>query len=205
MIIKIYPLSSIIGLCLLFIGCEEPQSSKEPFPITDVNFDYLQGSNKLFVSAMVNNTYMNTSLDSVEVLWKGVDQQNTSDTLKLFDDGTLNAENKNIVVIGGGDTGSDCIGTSIRQGALSVTQLEIMPEPPQKEEKLLTWPNWPLIMRTSSSQEEGAEREFAVMTTRFEGVDGKLRNLHCVKVDKDFNQITGTEFILKCDLCVLEG
>jgi len=88
MTIKIYPLSSIIGLCLLFIGCEEPQSSKEPFPITDVNFDYLQGSNKLFVSAMVNNTYMNTSLDSVEVLWKGVDQQNTSDTLKLFDDGT---------------------------------------------------------------------------------------------------------------------
>ena len=86
----------------------------------DVNFNYLQGSNKLFVSAMVNNTYMNTSLDSVEVLWKGIDQQNTNDTLKLFDDGTLNAEGKNIVVIGGGDTAMDCVRTSVRQNAKSV-------------------------------------------------------------------------------------
>ena len=68
------------------------------------------------------------------------------------------ATGKHVVVIGGGDTGSDCIGTSIRQGALSVTQLEIMPEPPTKEDKLMTWPNWPLKMRTSSSQEEGANR-----------------------------------------------
>ena len=107
------------------------------------------------------------------------------------------------MVIGGGDTGSDCIGTSIRQGAISVTQLEIMAEPPEKEEKLVTWPNWPLILRTSSSQEEGAEREFAVMTNRFEGENGKVKSLHCVKVDKEFNPITGTEFILKCDLVLL--
>ena len=77
------------------------------------------------------------------------------------------AGGKHVVVIGGGDTGSDCIGTSIRQGALKVTQLEIMPMPPKVEDKLLTWPNWPLKLRTSSSHEEGAERDFAVTTVAF--------------------------------------
>ena len=77
----------------------------------------------------------------------------------------ITVDGRHVVVIGGGDTGSDCIGTSIRQGALSVTQLEIMPAPPEREDKLLTWPNWPLKMRTSSSQEEGADREFSVLTT----------------------------------------
>ena len=74
------------------------------------------------------------------------------------------ANGKHVVVIGGGDTGSDCIGTSFRQGALSVTNFEIMPQPPLHENKMLTWPNWPLKLRTSSSHEEGAERDFAVMT-----------------------------------------
>ncbi len=85
-------------------------------------------------------------------------------------------------MIGGGDTGSDCIGTSVRQGALSVTQLEIMPQPPEKENKLLTWPNWPLKLRTSSSHQEGAERQFAVSTVRFEG-DGKgnVKKLICAQ------------------------
>ena len=80
-------------------------------------------------------------------------------------------------MIGGGDTGSDCIGTSIRQGALKVTQLEILPIPPKHEDKLLTWPNWPLKLRTSSSHEEGAEREFAVMTTAFQGENGAVSGL----------------------------
>ena len=106
-------------------------------------------------------------------------------------------------MIGGGDTGSDCIGTSIRQGALSVTQLEIMPTPPEKEDKLLTWPNWPLKMRTSSSQEEGAERGFSVMTQHFEGEDGHVKKLHCIKVDDKFQPIEGTEFSLKADLVLL--
>ena len=88
------------------------------------------------------------------------------------------ATSKNVVVIGGGDTGSDCIGTSIRQGAISVTQLEIMPEPPEKEDKLSTWPNWPLKLRTSSSQEEGANREFSVMTQSFEGDANGLSLIH---------------------------
>ena len=113
------------------------------------------------------------------------------------------AHGKHVVVIGGGDTGSDCIGTSIRQGALSVTQLEIMPEPPGKENKLLTWPDWPLKMRTSSSQEEGANRDFAVNTTRIQGEDGVVTAIECVRVDDKFKAIAGTEFPIKADLVLL--
>ena len=113
------------------------------------------------------------------------------------------AGGKHVVVIGGGDTGSDCIGTSIRQGALSVTQLEIMPEPPAREDKLLTWPNWPLKMRTSSSQEEGALRDFAVNTTHLSGENGQVKTLHCVKVDDKFKAIPGSEFDLRADLVLL--
>ena len=113
------------------------------------------------------------------------------------------AAGKHVVVIGGGDTGSDCIGTSIRQGALSVTQLEIMPLPPEKENKMMTWPNWPMKMRTSSSQEEGAEREFSVLTQKFEEIDGHVSKLHCIKVDDKFQPIEGTEFELKADLVLL--
>src|SRR6476646_258103 len=103
------------------------------------------------------------------------------------------AGGKHVVVIGGGDTGSDCIGTSFRQGALSVTQLEIMPAPPEHENKGLTWPNWPLKMRTSSSQAEGAKREYAVLTQRFSGESGKVAKLHCVQVDDKFKPIAGSE------------
>ena len=113
------------------------------------------------------------------------------------------ANGKHVVVIGGGDTGSDCIGTSIRQGALSVTQIEIMPQPPEKENKLLTWPNWPMKMRTSSSHEEGAERDFAVNTVSFEGEDGAVKMLNCVHVDGQFKPIPGTEFQLKAELVLL--
>ena len=113
------------------------------------------------------------------------------------------AANKHVIVIGGGDTGSDCIGTSIRQGALSVTQLEIMPTPPDKENKLLTWPNWPLKMRTSSSQEEGADREFSVLTQKFQGSNGEIDSLRCVRVNEKFEPIKGTEFNLKADLVLL--
>ena len=113
------------------------------------------------------------------------------------------ANGKHVVVIGGGDTGSDCIGTSVRQGALSVTQIEIMPKPPTKENKLLTWPNWPMKMRTSSSQEEGAERDFAVNTVSFEGEDGVVTKLNCVRVDEKFQPIPGTEFSIPADLVLL--
>ena len=113
------------------------------------------------------------------------------------------ASGKHVVVIGGGDTGSDCIGTSVRQGALSVTQLEIMPQPPVKENKLLSWPDWPLKLRTSSSHEEGAERDFAVNSVECVGEDGHITALKCVRVDNKFQPIPGTEFDLKADRVLL--
>jgi glutamate synthase (NADPH) small chain len=113
------------------------------------------------------------------------------------------ATGKRVVVIGGGDTGSDCIGTSFRQGALSVTNFEIMPQPPERENKMLTWPDWPLKLRTSSSHEEGVERDFAVLTTKFSGANGEVKKLHCVRVDAKIKPIPGTEFEIDADLVLL--
>ena len=107
---------------------------------------------------------------------------------------------------GGGDTGSDCVGTSNRQGAASVTQLEVMPRPPEREDKALTWPDWPLKLRTSSSHEEGAERDFAVLTKKAVGTNGKLTGLECVRVVFDKGQmkeVDGSKFELKADLVLL--
>jgi glutamate synthase (NADPH/NADH) small chain len=121
-----------------------------------------------------------------------------------------------VVVIGGGDTGSDCIGTSNRHGALSVTQLEIMPQPPLKENKALVWPDWPLKLRVSSSQEEGCDRDFAVQTRRAigseeGGKDGKITGLECVRVDwklgdggkMNLVEAPGSALTLKADLVLL--
>ncbi|WP_137043609.1 glutamate synthase subunit beta [Pseudolabrys sp. FHR47] len=113
------------------------------------------------------------------------------------------ATGKKVVVIGGGDTGSDCIGTSIRQGAVSVTNFEIMPAPPEKENKDLTWPNWPLKMRTSSSHLEGAKRDFAVGTLKFSGENGQVKKLHCAHLDAQFKPVAGTEFEIEADLVLL--
>jgi len=142
-------------------------------------------------------------LDGVHFAMEFLPQQNRRISQEQFVAEPILAGGKHVVVIGGGDTGSDCIGTSIRQGALSVTQLEIMPTPPDREDTLLTWPNWPLKMRTSSSQEEGAEREFSVMTQHFEGVDGRVKELHCVRVDEKFQPVAGSEFVLRADLALL--
>ena len=122
--------------------------------------------------------------------------------------GTISAKGKHVIVIGGGDTGSDCIGTSNRHGAASVTQLEIMPQPPARENKALTWPDWPLKLRTSSSQEEGCERDFAVATKRFIGKDGKVTAIECVRLEwvagddgrQQMREVAGSEFTLKADL-----
>ncbi|HUM94599.1 MAG TPA: glutamate synthase subunit beta [Candidatus Competibacter sp.] len=120
------------------------------------------------------------------------------------------ATDKQVVVIGGGDTGSDCVGTSIRQGARSVTQLEIMPKPPLHENKLLTWPDWPLKLRTSSSHEEGCERDWAVATKQFFGRDGRVRAIQIVRLEwKAQNgrqimvEVPGSEFEIEADLVLL--
>src|SRR3954463_7135102 len=111
------------------------------------------------------------------------------------------ADGKHVVVIGGGDTASDCVGTAFRQGALSVTQLDIRPKPPEREDKLTVWPYWPTKMRTSSSQAEGAEREFQAATLRLEGnKKWKLTGVVCARVDAKRQPIAGTEFVLPADL-----
>jgi glutamate synthase (NADPH/NADH) small chain len=130
---------------------------------------------------------------------------------KVAPNGTINALGKHVVVIGGGDTGSDCIGTSFRQGAASVTQLEILPQPPLHENKALTWPNWPMKLRTSSSQEEGAEREFSVLTTGFVGENGQVTALQCARSElvegpddrMVIQPVAGSEFEIKADLVLL--
>jgi len=110
------------------------------------------------------------------------------------------ASGKNVVVIGGGDTGSDCIGTSFRQGALQVTQLEILPIPPLKENKDQVWPYWPTKFRTSSSQAEGAEREYSAVTLAIVGDEGQATHVKCARVDNKMTPIPGTEFLVKADL-----
>jgi glutamate synthase (NADPH/NADH) small chain len=113
------------------------------------------------------------------------------------------AAGRHVVVIGGGDTGSDCIGTSIRQGALSVLNFEIMPKPPEHENKAMTWPNWPLKLRTSTSHQEGAARDFAVVTTEFIGENGAVKRLRCARCDAQFKPIPGSEFEVQADLVLL--
>jgi glutamate synthase (NADPH/NADH) small chain len=131
-------------------------------------------------------------------------QQNrrNSGELTLPDEEIL-ATGKHVVVIGGGDTGSDCIGTSWRQKAKSVTQFEILPKPPRKEDKGTTWPEWPLKMRTSSSQEEGGDRDWSVATEAFSGDNGKVRVLHGVRLTPRLERIEGTEFEIDADLVLL--
>jgi glutamate synthase (NADPH) small chain len=110
---------------------------------------------------------------------------------------------KHVVVVGGGDTASDCIGTSFRQGAVEVTQMDIRPEPPEREDKMTIWPYWATKMRTSSSQAEGARREFAAATLEFVGKAGRLTGVKCARVDERRRPIAGTEFILRADLAFL--
>ncbi|HKD58060.1 MAG TPA: FAD-dependent oxidoreductase, partial [Hyphomicrobiaceae bacterium] len=112
----------------------------------------------------------------------------------------ISAQDRHVIVIGGGDTGSDCIGTSFRQGAKSVTQLEIMPTPPDKENKALSWPHWPLKLRISSSQAEGAKVEYSISTTGFAGRNGKVEKLLYTRVDKALKPVPGSEGELPAEL-----
>jgi glutamate synthase (NADPH/NADH) small chain len=128
------------------------------------------------------------------------------DEMRAAPRGTITATGKHVIVIGGGDTGSDCVGTSNRQGAASVTQIEIMPKPPKKEDKTFSWPDWPMKLRTSSSHLEGCERDWAILTKRVVGTNGNVEGLECVRlewVDGQMQEIAGSEFTLKADLILL--
>jgi glutamate synthase (NADPH/NADH) small chain len=130
---------------------------------------------------------------------------------KVADEGAILATGRNVLVIGGGDTGSDCIGTSNRQRARSVTQIEIMPMPPEHEDKPLVWPNWPMKLRTSSSHEEGARRDFAVLTKGFTGKDGHVTGLDAVRADwlpgddgrLQLRDVPNSQFHIKAELVLL--
>jgi glutamate synthase (NADPH/NADH) small chain len=127
---------------------------------------------------------------------------NAGDKLK----GQITAAGKHVIVIGGGDTGSDCVGTSNRHGAKSVTQFELLPQPPEVEDRPLTWPYWPIKLRTSSSHEEGCEREFAIATKEFIGEKGKLTGVKTVRLQWQGGKMTeveGSEQVLKADLAFL--
>jgi glutamate synthase (NADPH/NADH) small chain len=118
----------------------------------------------------------------------------------------INAKGKHVVVIGGGDTGSDCVGTSNRHGAASVTQIEVMPRAPDQENRPLTWPNWPNKLRTSSSHDEGCQRDWAIATKEFTGNNGKLTGIKAVRVefkDGKMSEVPGSEFEMKADLVFL--
>jgi glutamate synthase (NADPH/NADH) small chain len=149
-------------------------------------------------------------LDGIHFAMEFLPQQNkvnAGDKVK----GQLRADGKNVIVIGGGDTGSDCVGTSTRHGAVSVTQFEVMPEPPEKENKAMVWPYWPMKLRTSSSHDESAEkgllqREFAISTKSFIGEKGKLTGLKTVHVefkDGKMVEVPGTEKEYKADMVLL--
>ncbi|TFZ07317.1 glutamate synthase subunit beta [Ramlibacter henchirensis] len=144
-------------------------------------------------------------LDGIHFAMEFLPQQNkviAGDKVK----GQIRADGKHVIVIGGGDTGSDCVGTSNRHGAASVVQFELMPQPPEEENKPLTWPYWPYKLRTSSSHEEGCEREFATATKEFMGEKGKVTGLRTVQVefkDGKFVEMPGTEKEYKADLVLL--
>lgn len=149
-------------------------------------------------------------LPGVRLAMEFLTQQNKrnagDDETRAAPRGSLTATGKHVIVIGGGDTGSDCVGTSNRQGAASVSQIEIMPQPPEKENKLLTWPDWPMKLRTSSSHEEGVERDWAVLTKEVVSEDGKVTGLKCVRADWSEGKLAempDSEFTLKADLILL--
>ena len=156
-----------------------------------------------------------SELSGVRFAMEYLTQQNKrnagDDEIRAAPRGSLNAKGKHVVVIGGGDTGSDCVGTANRQGAASVTQLELMPRPPEMEDKQLVWPDWPLRLRTSSSHLEGCDRDWSVLTKRAVGENGVIEALECIRVEwRPDNQgrhqmveIEGSEFRLKADLVFL--
>jgi len=150
--------------------------------------------------------------DGVHFAMEFLSQQNDRiASVEVPDDVSIMATDKHVIVIGGGDTGSDCVGTSIRHGAKTVTQLELMPQPPERENKALTWPDWPMKLRTSSSHEEGCERDWSVGTKTFSGANNKVTGLNGIRLEwmagedgrMEMQEVNGSEFELKADLVLL--
>lgn len=177
----------------------------------DITFEQLRAEFSAICVAIGSKVPRDLSVDGREL--KGIhyamdflEQQNRRVSGAATEGEPITAQGKHVVVIGGGDTGSDCIGTSHRQGALSVTNLEIMPKPPESRAESTPWPMWPLMLRTSSSHEEGGTREYAVMTDRFSGSDGRVAKLHGVRVafkDGKPSRVADSEFEINAELVLL--
>ncbi len=154
-------------------------------------------------------------LDGIHYAMDFLTQQNKrgagDDEAVAAPDGAISAKGKHVIVVGGGDTGSDCIGTSARHGAASITQIEIMPKPPVKEDKAMVWPDWPTKLRSSHAHDEGVERDWAVLTKHAVGVDGRVVALDCVRAEWErtpdgrmiMQEVAGSTFRLKADLVLL--
>ena len=156
----------------------------------------------------------NRALDGIHFAMDFLAQQNKRDAgdaeAVAAPSGTISAKGKHVVVIGGGDTGADCIGTSARQGAASITQIEILPKPPERENKGITWPDWPNRLRSSPAHDEGCTRDWSVLTRNASGSNGKVEALECVRVEwvvadgrMQMKEVAGSEFTLKADLVLL--
>ncbi|HZB93955.1 MAG TPA: glutamate synthase subunit beta [Stellaceae bacterium] len=150
------------------------------------------------------------ALDGIHFAMEFLTQQNRRVAGEKVEGEAILATGRDVLVIGGGDTGSDCIGTSNRHKARSVSQLEILPLPPKHEPKLTTWPDWPMKLRTSSSQEEGCERDFAVATKGFLGAEGRVSGVEAVRVEwvgeggrMAMREVPGSQFVIKTDLVLL--
>jgi glutamate synthase (NADPH/NADH) small chain len=151
-------------------------------------------------------------LDGIHFAMEFLTQQNRRGSGKPVKKREITAKGKNVVILGGGDTGSDCHGTSIRQGAEQVWSLELLPKPPEGFNPSTPWPNWPLVLRASSSHEEGGERDWSIMTKRFGGENGRVTKLHAVRLEwggpgkngrREMQEVPGGEFEIECDLVLL--
>jgi glutamate synthase (NADPH/NADH) small chain len=146
-------------------------------------------------------------LEGVVLAMRYLERQNRVVAGELASAGELDARGRHVVILGGGDTGSDCVGTAHRQGAASVRSIELVPAPPETRAVDNPWPRWPLVFRTSSSHKEGGEREFAIMTTRLEAEAGRVRRLHAVRVDPSAGgapvPVPGGELVFDADLVVV--
>jgi len=150
-------------------------------------------------------------LEGIHFAMQFLIQQNRRVSNKAVAEKEITATGKNVIILGGGDTGSDCHGTSIRQGAKQVWSLELLPKPPDGHNERTPWPLWPVILRTSSSHEEGGKRDWSILTKEFTGEDGKVKGLKCVRIEWEadaagrmqMKEIPGTEFELKCELVLL--
>ncbi|MCX5758964.1 MAG: glutamate synthase subunit beta [Candidatus Hydrogenedentes bacterium] len=188
--------------CNAWVGRDVPVSELERFDATLLT----TGSTKSRTLDIPG-----ANLDGIHLAMQFLPQQTRRLLNKDVSGPGITAEGKNVVVIGGGDTGSDCIGTSIRQGAKQVVSLEIMPRPPSDRDASTPWPMWPYVLRTSSSHEEGGERDWSVLTKEFIGKEGAVKQLHCVRVEwaKDasgrmkMTEIPGSDFYIDCDLALL--